>query len=124
MRRPRKLLILLAAVAAVGCQPFAQAGFTPGAPVESVQNKAAQALIIAWRAFDTLLSAVDALQAAGAIQAGSPRALRIANALETARNALNAATEAVRVGSAADYTQALSRAQQALADARAALGGK
>ena len=66
---------------------------------------------------------MHALRVAGLIQQGSPRALRIADALERALHALNAATDAVRAGNETSFTGAMSLARQAFADAQSAIGG-
>ena len=127
MKRPllvRNAVAALAALSLAGCTTFpADPGINTSGTLETAQTRAGQTLVIAWRAFDALLTAVDGLQAAGAITAGSPRALRIADGLDRARNALNAATDALRAGNQADYTQALALAQAALGEARSAIGG-
>jgi hypothetical protein len=120
----RNALTALTALSLAGCATLpSDTGITSNSTVETVQTRAGQTLVVAWRAFDALLTAVDALQAAGAITAGSPRALRIANAIDRTRTALNAATDAVRAGNQQDFTQALALAQAALGEARAAIGG-
>jgi hypothetical protein len=122
----KKLLAALVALSLTSCTTFpAVPGFDPAvpAPLAAASNKAIPALITAWRAYDAILTAVDALQAAGVLRPGTPRALAVADGLERALNALNAATAAVRAGNAANFTDAMALAQQAFADARAAIGG-
>jgi hypothetical protein len=120
----KKLLSALVALALTSCTTLSADGsFTPNSTVQSLTDRASQALIVAWRGFDAILTAVDGLRAAGVIRDGSPKALRVADALDRARNALNAATEAVRIGNAGGFTGAMSQAQLAFTDARAAIGG-
>ena len=122
----KKLLTALVALSlTTGCATFpAVPNFNPqDTNISATVNKAVPALVTAWRAYDAMLTAVNALRAAGVIQDGSPRALQIADILERLLNALNAATEAVRAGNATNFTDAMTRAQQAFTDARAAIGG-
>jgi len=122
----KKLLTALVALSLTSCSTFpAVPGFDPGVPPVAGQlvNKAIPALVTAWRAYDAVLTAVNALRAAGVIRDGTPRALQIADILERMLNALNAATEAVRAGNETNFNEAMARAQQAFTDARAAIGG-
>lgn len=127
MKRPlfvKKALAAFVALSLAGCTTFpANGGFGPDTGVGEVKDRAAKTLVVAWRAFDALLTAVQGLQAAGALTAGSPRALRVADLLDKTRNALNAATEAVRIGDEGGFEAALAQAQTALEDAKAAIGG-
>jgi hypothetical protein len=90
--------------------------------VAEVRTKAGQSLVVAWRAFDAFLTAVDALRAGGVIKPGSADAAKLAELIERTRHALNAATDALRAGNGADFTQSLTLAQSALAEATAAIG--
>jgi len=124
----KKLLSALVALSLTSCASFpAVPGLpdlsSPQATVGPVTNKAVPALITAWRGYDAILTAVQALRAAGVIRQGSPAALRIADALERALHALNAATDAVRAGNEASYTSAMVLARQAFTDAQSAIGG-
>ena len=120
----RLFLCALAALSLTACGSFgADPTLAPNASVSSVKTKAGQTLVVAWRAFDALLTAVDGLQAAGVLRGGTPRAIQVANLLDRARHGLNAATDAARAGNSADFTTALTEAQTALGEARAAIGG-
>lgn len=120
----RKLLWALAALSLTACGSFgADPTAGPNASVSTVQTKAGQTLVVAWKAFDALLTAVDGLQAAGVLRAGTPKAIRVADLLDRGRNALNAATAAVHAGNATSFSAALADAQKALEDAKAAIGG-
>ena len=120
----KKLICAFAALSLAACGSFgADPTAGPNASVSSVQTKAGQTLVVAWRAFDALLSAVDGLVAAGVLKPGTPRAIHVANLLDRTRSALNAATEAVHAGNAASFSAALADAQKALDDAKAAIGG-
>jgi hypothetical protein len=120
----RNAVAVLVALSVPGCTTFpADPSFGSGTALGDAKTKAAEALVIAWRAFDALLTAVDGLQAAGVLRAGTPKALKVADALERARNALNAATNAVRAGDANSFSEALELARAALEEARAAIGG-
>ena len=127
MTRPlfvKKALAAFVALSLAGCTTFpADPNFGSGSGLEEVKDRAARTLVVAWRAFDALLTAVQGLQAAGALTAGSPRALRVADLLDRTRNALNAATEAVRIGDQASFDAALAQAHKALAEAKEAIGG-
>lgn len=124
----KKLLSALVALSLTSCATFPA---VPGLPdlsnpqsaIGSTTNKAVPALMTAWRGYDAILTAVQALRAAGVIQQGSPKALRIADALERALNALNAATNAVRAGNETSFIGAMELARQAFTDAQSAIGG-
>ena len=127
MKRPllvKNAVAALVALSLAGCTTFpADPAIGPTSPIEAVKTKAGKTLVVAWRAFDALLTAVSGLQAAGVLQAGTPKALKVADLLDRARNALNAATEAVRIGDEGSFSDALAQAHKALADAQAAIGG-
>ena len=80
-------------------------------------------LILALQTFDTVLTAVDRLVAAKIIVPGSPRALAIANAIETAKTAYQAASAAQRVGNSGSYLTAINQAQVAIAQINALVKG-
>ena len=124
----KKLLSALVALSMTGCATFpAVPGLpdlsNPQAMVGPVANKAVPPLITAWRAYDAVLTAVQALRAAGLIRQGSPRALHLADALERTLHALNAATDAVRAGNETSFDGAMALARQSFADAQSAIGG-
>jgi hypothetical protein len=109
----RKLLIALSlsCVSLSACNPAILAKPAPLATT-TIDEKT---LILSLQTFDTVLTAVDKLVAAGVIKPGSPRALQIANAIQTAKTAYQAASAAQRVGNSSSYFAALLQAQGALA---------
>ncbi len=116
------LAVACLALASCGLGSIGSASSTaPPAPLASTQIDD-KALVVAFDAYDTVLDAVDALIAANILKPETPRALKVANALETAKNALNAAREAQLAGSAQTYEDALRRAQNAFLLAQSALG--
>jgi hypothetical protein len=125
----KKLLSALVALSLTSCTtafpavPGLGSLSDPSVTIGPVANKAVPALITAWRGYDAVVTAVQALRVAGVIQQGSPKALRIADALERALNALNAATDAVRAGNETSFTGAMALARQAFTDAQSAIGG-
>jgi hypothetical protein len=122
----KKLLAALVALSLAACTTFpAVPDFDPAAsaPAAGLANKAIPALITAWRAFDAALTAADALATAGVLPPGSARAVQVRDALQRARNALNAATDAVRAGNATSYAEAMGLAQQAFTEANQVIGG-
>jgi hypothetical protein len=90
--------------------------------VAEIHSKAGQSLVVAWRAFDAFLTAVDALQAGGVIKPGSADAVKLAGFIDRTRHALDAATDALRAGDGDGFTRSLAAAQSALAEATAAMG--
>jgi len=122
----RKILVALAALSLTACQTtggdFADPNFSAGSPLENAQTRASQTLVVAWRAFDAVLTAVDALSDTSVLRPGTPRAVRVAGSIREARAALDAATNAVRVGNSASYSEALQRAHLALSSIRTVLG--
>jgi hypothetical protein len=102
----------------------ATAGATAPPTVPSLANTTVdeQAIRFGFEALDTTRSVVDALRVSGAIKAGSPKALAIADALERTRGWLNKASTLQRTGQAAG--QAWNQAQAGLASVRAALAQK
>lgn len=107
-----KILTALAALSLISCQPTSIT--QPPAPLNSTTIDE-KTLIVALQTFDTTLTAVDRLIAAGVIKPGSPRALQIAEAIHKAKVAFQAASAAQRAGSATDYLSALTNAQVAMA---------
>lgn len=120
----RLLLGLAAALSIAACTTLpADPGLSAGSAMNDAHTKASQALVVSWRAFDALLTAVDALQAGGILESGSPRAAKLAALIERARSALAAATDALRAGNGSGFTHSLNLAHSALTEARAAIGG-
>jgi len=124
----KKLLTAFVALSLTSCTALtAIPGFNLETADASVRNHAAQGLIVAWRALRAFEAAGTVLltqpQGNPVIAPGSPRALQMAAVADRARNALNAATVALQNGNSANFTAAMVQAAQALAEARAALGG-
>lgn len=122
MNAMKKLLLAVTAVSLAGCQPGVDSGLSSASTVESASTRAGQALVVSWRAFDAILTAVEALRDGGVLRPGTPRAIRVADMIDTARSALDAATAAQQAGNGAGFTEALQRAQQAFSGIRTALG--
>lgn len=121
----KKILTAFAALSLASCSTFpAVPDFNPQAMVSTSVNKAVPALIAAWRAYDALLTATDGLITAGVLVPNSPRALRVRDILQRLRNALNAATDAVRAGNETSFVSATALIQQAFAEANQAIGGQ
>lgn len=80
-------------------------------------------LILALQTFDTVLTAVDRLVAAGVIKPGSPRAVQIADAIHTAKTALQIAGAAQRAGNSGSYITAIHQAQVAIAQINSLVKG-
>ena len=81
------------------------------------------ALRAAWKAFDVALDAINLAIDAGAIKVGSPRAIKIADAIDRVTAALTAAESAVDAASTTSYRTALLDARAALSQLRIALKG-
>jgi hypothetical protein len=111
-------LLSLGACTSVPADP----GVGAASSVAEARTKAGQSLVVAWRAFDAFLSAVDALREGGVVKPGSADAAKLADLIDRTRHALNAATDALRAGNGADFTRSLALAQSALAEATAAMG--
>lgn len=80
-----------------------------------------KAIVTAFQALDLAASAADTILAVKPSFAGSPAALKLAAALDTARHALNAASAAQRAQQATSYVIAMQDAQAAIASAKAAI---
>lgn len=76
-------------------------------------------LVLALTTFDTVLDSVDILIDNEVIVPGTPRALQIADAIDTAKAALSAASAAQRAGSTRSYGEAISEARAAIETIRA-----
>lgn len=119
----KKLYVMFMAAALSACS--LSPGFDPGsgappAPLEQTQIDE-RGIILAWQAFDALLYTIDALRDTGVLIPGTPRADTIAHHIIAARNWLNVATEAQRLGQQETYVGAAEQAQAALLAIRAAL---
>lgn len=71
--------------------------------------------IIALQTFDTTLTAVDRLVAAGVIKPGTPIAVRLADTIREAKLAFQTAGAALNAGNTTSYFTALTQAQAAIA---------
>jgi hypothetical protein len=80
-------------------------------------------LVVSLQTFDTVLTAIDRLVAAGVIKPGSAKARAIANAIGDAKAFYLAASAAQKVGNARSYYIALSQAQVAVAEINGQLKG-
>lgn len=119
----KKLLTAFVALSLTACTTMSGGNFTSGTPFEQVQTRAQQALIVAWRAFDALIAAGEALRDAGVLVPGTPKAQAVGEHTLRARAALDAATEAARVGNTANFAAALAQAHQAFVEIQRALRG-
>lgn len=106
-----KIILMATSLALASCQPGSF--LSPPAPLShtTIDEKG---LIVALQTFDTVLTAVDRLIAAGVIKPGSPRAVQIADAIHDAKIAFQAASAAQRAGNATGYLSALTNAQTAI----------
>lgn len=85
----------------------------------AVDEKAAIALL---SGYDAFLFVVDTLDAAGALPPTSPKVQALANAIDTTTGWLRVALAAQKAGNATSYTEALSHAKAAYAEAQQTLG--
>lgn len=115
----KKILIALS-LAVSACAPGGVLS-TPAPLTHTVLDE--KALILALQTFDTVLTAVDRLVAAGVITPGSPRAVQIADAIEKAKVAYQAASAAQRAGSSTNYLAELANAGSAVAQINSLLKG-
>lgn len=111
--------LALAALCLTACNP---ATLVEPAPLnQTVIDE--KGLIVALQTFDTALTAIDRLIAAGVIVPGSPRAIQIADAISIAKRAYAAASAAQRVGNSASYLSAMAQAQTAIGQISVLLKG-
>ena len=115
----KKIFIALS-IALVSCTPGSV--LTAPAPLAhtTIDEKG---LILALQTFDTVLTAVDRLVAAGVIKPGSPRAVQIADAIQSTKKALQIASAAQRVGNTGSYLTAIRQAQVAIAQINSLVKG-
>ena len=114
-------LILAAALALSlpGCATLTEMPTTPLAQTHIDE----QALTAAYASFDVVLTAVDGLIVAGAIQPGTPKALQVKDLIQKAQDGLNTA-RAVREGlSQENPVKALTSATDAFRQITALLKG-
>lgn len=119
-----KRLILAAALAVSlsGSLAGCVAGGLPSVPAPAPLTRTVideQALTLATQTVDVLALSASALVKNGVIVRGSPPAQRLATALDTARDGINAAATAREAGNAASYGEAITKASAALAQVRA-----
>lgn len=108
----KKIMIALAALSLTSCALVDKIVSSPAPLAQTAIDE--KGLIIALQTFDTVLSAVDRLIAAGVIKPGTPRAIQIADAIQTAKRAYQAASAAQRVGNSAAYSTAIANASAAI----------
>jgi hypothetical protein len=106
------IAVTLASVSLSGCTTVGTLAKPAPLAQTTVDEKT---LVISLETFETVLTAVDRLVAAGVIKPGSPRALQLADAIQTGKKAYQAAAVAHRLGNASTYFTALLQAQSALA---------
>lgn len=82
-----------------------------------------KALTIAAKGVDALALSATALVRAGIIRPGSPAALKLATALDDARDGVNAAQLARKAASATSYRDALAKAEAAIDAIKAIIAG-
>ena len=117
-----KVLIVLSLL--VGGCTIPGVGFTEApAPLQKtvIDDVALKAL---WQTFDVALDGINLLRTNGVLVAGTPRALRVADAIDAASLSLQAAEHAAKAGSTLSYGKALGEALAAMADLRMALKGQ
>lgn len=114
----RLMLCLCAALALSACS---MGGVTsaPAPLTHTVIDE--QALTLASQTVDVLALSATALVKNHVIRAGSPTALKLADGLDRARNAVMAAASARKAGNATSYAEALTQARAAIAQVRSAL---
>ncbi len=121
-------LAMAAAIVSLGaCTPAAQTGPVATAPAVPIADRTAadeKALTLAARSVTTMATVSRAMVKAGAIKPGSPLALRLAELLDTARDALNAAQTARQALGAPGYAEAIERATTAAEQIAALIEGK
>lgn len=115
----KKIFIALS-LALTSCSTVSALGSPAPLAQTTVDEKT---LVVALQTFDTTLTAIDQLVAAGVIKPGSPQALAIANYIDTAKKAYQAAAAAQRVGNASSYAAALLQVQNAIAQINSLVKG-
>lgn len=120
----KRLIPLLAALALGACTLPSFSLGAPTAPAPLAQTVIDdKALSAAWKSFDVALDAINLAIDAKVIQIGSPKAVKIADAIDRVTAALSAAESAAAAGSSTDYLAALNHARSALDQLRFALKG-
>lgn len=107
-----KNIFIALSIALAGCQTVPSPLSPAPLATTAIDEKT---LVLALQTFDTLLTAVDRLVAAGVIVPGSARATQIADAIHTAKTAYQVASEAQKVGNSSSYLAAMARATTAIA---------
>jgi hypothetical protein len=138
----KRILIAALALALCACTTLGQLG--TGSPLDAALNTAAgaadaigakppaplgstvideQGVTLAWEGFKAALDGINALRRAGVIKDGSPRAVKLADAIDLTTAALTAASAAQRASNATSYRAALADAKAALLGVRDILKG-
>lgn len=118
----RMIIAISLALSACTLPSFSLGG--PSAPAPLAQTAIDdKALSAAWKSFDVALDAINLAIDAKAIQVGSPKATKIADAIDRVTAALTAAESAASAGSSSDYLTAINHARAALDQLRIALKG-
>lgn len=119
----KKILIALGALCLAACASLPISPTQAPAPLAQTTIDDA-GLSAVWKSFDTLLDAVDLAIDAKAITPGSARAVALANGIDKAKAALQAAEHAAAAGSATSYKVALAEAKAAFDGIRSTLRSK
>lgn len=115
-----KKLFLALSITLASCSSFPGIGTQAPLAATTIDEKG---LILALETFDTVLTGVDRLIAAGVIVPGSPTAIKIADAIAKAKVALQAASAAQRAGNASGYVSAINDAKVAIASINVLMKG-
>ena len=118
----RKLILAFACAALASCGPLTEA--RPN-PVSDTLNKTLiddKAITLAFELLDSTAQFVKRTAGKpGGLTPGTPKAITVADGLETTLHWLQIASRAQRAGSAATYGEAIANATAAFAKVRAAL---
>ena len=120
----KKLVLVLGALVALsGCDTtsWSTNPTTSPAPLQKtvIDDRAVR---YGFLSLDTLASLADSAMDAKLIVPGTEKAKAIANGLDRARNAMNAASAAQKVGSVSSYNAAFDEALEAMASVKLAIG--
>ena len=117
----RALILAVGATLALsGCTTLPSALDSPAPLQQTVIDD--RAVRYGFLSLDALATLADSALDAKLLVPGSAKALAIANALDKARHAMNAASAAQKAGSLASYNLAFDEATKAMAEVKLALG--
>lgn len=112
------IALTLSALSLSACAGLLEDPTSAPAPLEQTSIDE-RGLVLAYATFGTVLDSVDILIDNDVIVPGSPRALQIADAVDTAKAAFEAASAAQRAGSTTSYVTAIAEARAAIETIRA-----